>query len=65
MKNRTIDDLAHEVDCISITLSEVAYAINGGNNEVELTNTSIQDILFGLCNHLDRIAEDMENLESL
>lgn len=63
---RTVDELAHEIDCVSVTLSAIAYATNGNfTTEVDLTQSSISDILFGICNHLDRIVADLENPEQL
>lgn len=60
---RNLDDLMNELSFISTTLSALAYSIEGGVAELDLTKTSAQEILFGCCNHLDRIIEDMQNLD--
>lgn len=60
---RNLDDLVHELQCVSTTLSALAYGIEGGVGELDLTKTSAQEIIFGCCNHIDRICEDMNNLE--
>lgn len=60
---RNLDALMLELDCISTTLSALAYSIEGGIAELDLTKTSAQEILFGCCNHLDRIIEDMQSLD--
>ena len=59
---RNLDALMYELDCISTTLSALAYSIEGDNAELDLTKTSAQEIIFGCCNHIDRICEDMQNI---
>lgn len=61
-KKYELCDLQHELECVATTLSAVAYGITD-NTEVDFTKTSIQDILFGICNHIDRIATDIENYD--
>ena len=53
----------NELSFISTTLSALAYSIEGGVAELDLTKTSAQEIIFGCCNHIDRIIEDMQNLD--
>ena len=61
---RNLDDLTHEIECISTTLSALAYSIEGGvSAEFDLTKSSAQEILFSCSNHLDRVVEDLNTIE--
>lgn len=61
---RNLDDLTHELECISTTLSALGYSIEGGvSAEFDLTKSSAQEIIFGCCNHLDRVVEDLNTIE--
>lgn len=61
-KKRGLDDLAHELDCISATLTSLGYSIDGCG-EFDLSRTSAQNIIYGCACYIDRVIEDLNNYE--
>lgn len=58
-----IDELAHELDCVSTTLSALGYSFEGMGEFPDLSKTSAQNIVFLCACHIDRVTEDMNHLD--
>lgn len=62
---RDIFNLQHELDGISSTLSALAYSITDGvGKDLNLTKATTADIIFSCCDHIDRVVQDMERIDS-
>lgn len=60
---RDIGDLATELGTISITISGLSYHLDSGNRN-RLNEEAIMESLFGISCHLERISEDLSNIET-
>ena len=58
---RTINsfDLSLEVIGVSKMLTALSIQLDNTNTDT-LTNSAMRDVLYGISNHLDRIASDLE-----
>ena len=61
--NTQLFELSTEIKGISAMLSTLQLALDSTENE--LTKKTIQDTLFGIAEHLDRISVDMENMQNM
>lgn len=59
-RGRDLQDLAFELDAISTNLTMLGYALTDGVEDINLTPKGIDDILYSVCNHIDRIAEELD-----
>lgn len=58
---RDLQDIAIELDSISCNLTMLGYALTDGLETVQLTPKGIDDIIFCTCQHIDRIAEELDD----
>lgn len=60
-KGRDLQDIALELDAISTNLSVLGYAIVDGTKDSTLTAEGVDNVIFSICNHIDRIAEEIDD----
>lgn len=60
-RGRDLQDIALELDAISTNLSVLGYAIVDGAKDSTLTAEGVDNIIFSICQHLDRVAEEIDD----
>lgn len=63
MRNRDLFSLSVEISGVAMTLSGLGNQLNKEETDI-LTPEAMKTALNGISNHLERIAEDLESMES-